>query len=137
MSGLVADTSVAIKWFAREEQADIAEAVLASGVHIHAPEFLWIETANGLWKKWRKNQMLLEDVGTSVAKLRDLIGYWHADAGLIEAASAMSLVLGHPVYDCIFLVLARNLKMKVLTADKRLLGIAPQGLAVALADWKP
>lgn len=136
MSGLVADTSVAIKWFAREEQSDIAEAVLSSGLRIHAPEFLWIETANALWKKWRKNQMPGDDVGISVSKLRDLVDQWHADADLIEDALALSLELGHPVYDCIFLVLARNLKTQLVTADKRLLTIAPAELVVALADWQ-
>ena len=136
MIGLIADTSVAIKWFAREEQSDIAEAILESGVEIHAPEFMWIETANGLWKKWRQRILPRDDVGASVAKLRGLIDHWHADADLVEDASAMSVALGHPVYDCIFLVLARNLKIQVVTADRRLLGIAPHGLAVALEEWR-
>jgi predicted nucleic acid-binding protein len=136
VSGLIADTSVAIKWFAREEQSDVAEAILEAGVDIHAPDFMWIETANGLWKKWRQNVLPREDVGVSVAKLRDMIDYWHADWELIENASALSMDLAHPVYDCIFLVLARKLNIPLVTADKRLLGIAPDGLAVALGDWR-
>ena len=137
MSGLIADTSVAIKWFAREEHSDIAEAILESGLDIHAPEFMWIETANGLWKKWRKKDLPREDVGLSVAKLKSMIDYWHADGDLIELATDMSLELAHPVYDCIFLVLARKLKIPLVTADKRLLGLARDGLAVALEDWGP
>lgn len=136
MTGLIADTSVAIKWFAMEEQSDLAEAILESGVEIHAPDFMWIETSNGLWKKWRKKDLPREDVGLSVAKLRGMIDYWHADRDLIELTSEMSVELAHPVYDCIFLVLARKLKIPLVTADTRLLGIAPDGLAVALEDWR-
>ena len=136
MRGLIADTSVAIKWFAMEEQSDLAEAILESGVEIHAPDFMWIETSNGLWKKWRKKDLPREDVGLSVAKLRGMIDYWHADRDLIELTSEMSVELAHPVYDCIFLVLARKLKIPLVTADTRLLGIAPDGLAVALEDWR-
>ncbi len=137
MTGLIADTSVAIKWFAREEQSDVAEAILEAGEEIHAPDFLWIETANGLWKKWRQKVLPENDVRISTAKLRGLIDHWHADRDLIESASAMSMELDHPVYDCIFLVLARKLKIPLVTADKRWLGIAPDGLAVALEKWRP
>jgi predicted nucleic acid-binding protein len=137
MTELVVDSSVAIKWFAREPQADLAEAILASGREIHAPELLCVETANGLWKKWRKDQLAAGDVGPSVAKLRSLVDRWHLDGELVEDAAALSLSLAHPVYDCIYLALARKLRTVVVTADTRLLAIAPAGLAVALAGWRP
>ena len=137
MNGLIADTSVAIKWFMREQQSEIAEAILESGLEIHAPEFMWIEAANGLWKQWRKLLLPQDDVAVSVAKLRGLVDHWHADADLLADASEMSVELAHPVYDCIFLVLARKLKMPLVTADKRLLAISPKGRVVALEDWRP
>jgi predicted nucleic acid-binding protein len=137
MRALVADSSVAIKWFAWETQSDLAEAMLGSEWRIHAPEFLWIETANGLWKKWRRKELSRIDVEQSVAKLRGVIDEWHTDRDLVEDAAELSLELGHPVYDCLFLALARKLEMPVITADTRLLSIAPNGLAIALTEWRP
>ena len=135
MSSLVVDTSVAVKWFVREELSDAAEALWSAGLKLHAPDLMWLETANALWKKWRKKDLPLTDVGPSVTRLREVIDRWHDDIDLVEAATAMSLELDHPVYDCVFLVLAHNLKSRVISADQRLLAAAPAGLAIALADW--
>jgi predicted nucleic acid-binding protein len=49
----------------------------------------------------------------------------------------LALELPHPVYDCLYLALARRLGTSCITADRKLLSVAPAGLAVALADWPP
>jgi predicted nucleic acid-binding protein len=137
MSDVVIDTSVAVKWFAREGLSGLAAAVLEQGATLHAPEFLAVETANALWKKWRKKEFPEKDVRVSVVNLRSMIDVWHADTGLIDDAIALSLRLCHPVYDCLFLALAKTLQARLITADKRLLSAVPGGPAIALEDWHP
>lgn len=137
MTGVIVDASVAIKWFVSEEQAELAEAILNCGLRIHAPGLLELEAANGLWKKSRKSAFPLADVVPSVLRLKQLVDQWHGDAGLIEAAAALSLELDHPVYDCVYLALSRHLGAPVITTDRRLLLVAPKGDAIALQDWRP
>lgn len=136
MKEIIADTSVAIKWFARETQDDLAEAILGAGASIHAPGLLMIELANGLWKKTQRGEFLASDVQPSLSRLRQLVDHWHGDESLIEAASRLSLELAHPVYDCLYLALAADLGAPLVTADKRLLAVAPKGRAVALEEWR-
>ena len=136
MTGLVVDASVALKWFVPEADREAARQLLLSDVTLHAPRFLAIETVNAAWKNWRK-QNIDEAVVRSVGeRLPRLIDSWHADDGLLDDAADMALALNHPIFDCIYIVLAKRLGVKVVTADKRMLGVAPEQ-AVALADWKP
>jgi predicted nucleic acid-binding protein len=137
MTDYVADASVALKWFVPEELGDAAERLIASGHPLHAPRFLAVETVNAAWKNWRKRligEAIVRDVG---AKLEELVDAWHADELLLPEAAKLALGLSHPVFDCLYLVLARRLGTAVVTTDKRLLAIAPPGLALDLADWCP
>lgn len=132
MTELVVDASVALKWFVPEVNGEVARRLLISGVILHAPRFLAIETINAAWKNWRK-ELIGEEVVRSVSgRIETLIDAWHADEPMLQEAAEMALQLKHPLFDCLYLVLAKRLGAKVITADKRLLGIAPHGLAVAL-----
>ena len=137
MTELVVDASVALKWFVPEVDGDAARRLLTSGVTLHAPRFLAVETINAAWKNWRK-QLIGEDVVGGVSgKIEALIDVWHVDETLLREATDLARGLNHPLFDCLYLVLAKRLGAKVVTADKRLLGVAPAGLTVALADWRP
>ncbi len=74
-------------------------------------------------------------VGEATASIDRTIGAWRETERLLEAALKFSFDLDHAVYDCIYLALAQQLNAVCVTADKRLLSIAPKGLVVALADW--
>jgi predicted nucleic acid-binding protein len=137
MTGVVVDASVALKWFVPEPDEEIAERLLTSGSRLHAPRFLAIETLNAAWKNWRK-RLIDDSVVRSVGeRLPELVAGWHADEEICEDAANMALALNHPIFDCLYLALAQRLDLKVVTADKRMLSVAPNGLIVALADWKP
>lgn len=137
MSDYIADASVALKWFVPEEHAELAEKLITSGHTLHAPRFMAVETVNSVWKNWRKQLIGEAVVRATVLKLEALVDHWHADELLLPEAVALSISLNHPIYDCIYLALARSLGGAVITADKRLLAVAPKGLAVALEDWRP
>ncbi len=135
MTDLVIDASVAIKWYVREEDSEIAHRILVSPPRLHAPVLLRLELANGLWKNWRRKLITIGQVGEATASIDRTIGAWRETERLLEAALKLSFDLDHAVYDCIYLALAQQLNAVCVTADKRLLSIAPKGLVVALADW--
>ena len=137
MTDLVIDASVAIKWYVNEEDSGVAHRVLISPSRLHAPALLKLELGNGLWKNWRKKVITIEQANEAIASIGRTIAEWRETETLLEAALKLSFDLDHTVYDCIYLALARQLNAVCVTADKRLLTVAPKGLAVALADWKP
>jgi predicted nucleic acid-binding protein len=134
---LVVDASVVIKWYVREEDSEIAHRILVSPPRLHAPALLRLELANGLRKNWRKTLISIDQAGEAIISIDRTIGTWHDTDGLFGSAFKLSFDLDHALYDCIYLALARQLNAVSITADKQLLSVAPKGLAVALADWKP
>ena len=57
MATLVVDSSVALKWFLKEHDADQAELVLSAGGELLAPDLVLAEVANGLRRQERANRL--------------------------------------------------------------------------------
>lgn len=114
----VVDASVAIKWVVEEEGSDRAR--LLASAKLEAPDLLPIECANILWRKVRLGDLRGEGATERLALLLrspvTLIG----SRELLDAALRLSLDLGHPVYDCLYLALAIRDAIPLLTADRRL-----------------
>ena len=60
---------------------------------------------------------------------------------LVDDALALARQIGHPVYDCVYLILAARLGNKMITADAKFadkLGSTAHGRHIVhLADWRP
>lgn len=54
----------------------------------------------------------------------DLVDHIEPDRTLLAEALALATHLDHPVYDCLYLVLARREVASLLSADRRLLELA-------------
>ena len=116
---LVVDASVAVKWFAEEEDSERA-SLLASGAEvIHCPHLLASEVGSALWRKVLQGQMELGDARTAMESLARMPITWHADEAL--GADCLRLALAHDrtVYDCVYLALAYRLNARLVTADIR------------------
>lgn len=61
-SRVVVDASVAIKWFVPEVHAEAARRLLREGMILLAPDLIWAEVANALWRKWREKELAAETV---------------------------------------------------------------------------
>lgn len=121
MSAVVVDASVAVKWIVDEDGSDAAAALL-DGRPIHAPDLLYVETANALWAIHRRGAIPRDAVREGVAWLRAAPILRHADApGLAARAAAIALDLDHPVYDCLYLAVAIDAGLPLVTADRRFL----------------
>jgi len=115
----VVDASVVIKWFVPEVDSEAARQLLNTANDYYAPDLLFAETANTIWKKIRRGELtadrgqhLVEDIGRIAV---------HAVPCRVLAEDALALANATTttVYDALYLALAVRLKTRVITADQR------------------
>jgi predicted nucleic acid-binding protein len=117
---IVVDASTAIRWLFKLDLSDRAEALLASGERLIAPDLVLAEIASAIWK-FVRFEGVSADSATAVLSDADQ----HFDElvpanGLKDRALALAIELGHPVYDCFYLALAQQRAGVVVTTDRRL-----------------
>ena len=114
----VIDASVAAKWLAPEPDSPLAEALLDD--ELIAPDLLFVEVGNILWKKQLRGEM---DAAATLLGARWLLQVplqVHDSAWLLAEALGLALQLQHPAYDCFYLALAQRIGVPMVTADRRL-----------------
>ena len=137
---LVVDASVAVKWLLREEEdSEIADLLRTGDYELHAPALLRFEVSNALWRRTRRNGIGRDRAERLAAEIARMPIAWNEDATLAEDAFPLALSLGHPIYDCVYLALARRLGARLATADVRFARAAAAGgyggdIAV-LSEW--
>lgn len=121
----VVHASVALKWVVPETGTAEARAFLnratERGAILLAPELLWAEVANVLWKKASAADGLLE--GEATTALHALLGSPISvvpHAAIAEAALQIALALGITAYDSMYLALAEARDAVLVTFDTRL-----------------
>ena len=122
MSVLVVDASVVVKWFIPEVDSDAARRLLAGSHDYIAPDLLFAETANTIWKKVRRGEVLARDGERLVADVGRAAVETVPSRALVADAYALAVVTGHTVYDAMYLALAVRLDTRMITADERLAG---------------
>ncbi len=125
MTALVVDASVAVKWFVDEPGTDAALALLDH--ELHAPDLIYAEVANILWKKQVRGEVDPDVAACSAEALAHV--QMHIEPCALLAVDAVTLAarLEHPAYDCFYLALARRMGATFVTADKRLVARCQQG----------
>lgn len=127
----VVDASVAGKWLAPEADSALAEALLDD--ELAAPDLLYVELANLLWKKRERGEIEESTARLAARWLLQVPIRVHDTAGLMEETLSLALRLGHPTYDCCYLALARREGVQLITADRRLYTRCRVGDAADLA----
>jgi predicted nucleic acid-binding protein len=116
----VVDASVVLKWFVPEIHSDAARRLLQLPHQYLAPDLLFAETANAIWKKIRRGEL----TGEQGQRLVDDIGAVAIEAVscrvLASDAHALAVATGRTVYDALYLALAVRLQTRMITADERL-----------------
>ncbi len=117
------DTSVAVKWFIREEDsekaADLRHAHGRVEILLHAPDILLLELTNAL----RYSPLVSAEEIPQALRLFPGLGITIIPFDLDALISSVTLSLEHDlaVYDAYFLALAQTLEMPLITADQRML----------------
>lgn len=120
MKRLVADASVVVKVFFDEENSAVARRLLLGAEEAMAPDWIWVEAANVVWKKQRRGEIPPED---AVAILKDMAALpvrTVPSKDLIDEAMVLAMELGRSVYDSLYVALAVRTGAPMVTADERL-----------------
>lgn len=115
----VVDASVAIKWFVPEIHADAARRLLGEGITLLAPDLIWAEVANALWRKWREKELAAESVEGILNDFRRYPLRIHTGESLYDVAWPVARSSGRTFYDSLYLALAMSNGCPLVTADLR------------------
>ncbi len=117
----VLDASVIIKWFIPEmywERAVLLQNYPDSS--LHAPDFAQLECTSILSKKVRRKELKLIEANQIQELLLQMPVQMYPWQDLLLEAGQLAHETYRSVYDCLYLVLAKQLKGKMVTADKKL-----------------
>ncbi|HUF76247.1 MAG TPA: type II toxin-antitoxin system VapC family toxin [Longimicrobiales bacterium] len=117
---IIVDASIAFLWFANEPDRWGAAHLLETDSALLAPELMAVEVTNAWWKKLRRREMERPDVEQAVTHLLALGITWTTGTTLLRPAARLAAEIEHPVYDCLYLVLAQAHAGSLATADDRL-----------------
>ncbi len=121
---LVLDSSAAIEVVLQRDQSKKFSDQLSDADWVIAPDLFTSEIVNVFWKYYQFGDLSLEmcehGIDNSLAIVDDIISAQE----LYQEAFALSCMNRHPVYDTLFLVLARRHNGTLLTLDKKLSKLA-------------
>ena len=117
MSAVIVDANVALKWVVTEEDSEAAAALASRD--LAAPAILLGECANALWAKVRRRELSSAEALERLEALQTVpVELVPLDA-LAGEALGLAFQLDHPVYDCLYLALALQRDLLLITADGR------------------
>lgn len=135
----VLDASVAVKWYLPSagepfsEQAKLVrEMVLLGDDKFIAPDLLWVEFGNVMWRSVRRGRLTAEEAKLGVDAFAKMTILNVPSHPIIPIALDLAISSNCTVYDCLYVTLAMESSAQLITADEQLF----QSLhAVAPVKW--
>ncbi|QVV68754.1 type II toxin-antitoxin system VapC family toxin [Synechococcus sp. LA31] len=121
---LVLDASAVVRIIEGSPQAAAFQQAVLDAELVLAPELMLTEVSNALWRLQRAGQLQAESLQQCLSRAAALVDHIEPDRHLQVEALALACHLDHPVYDCLYLALARREAAILLTADQRLQRLA-------------
>jgi predicted nucleic acid-binding protein len=113
---IVIDTSIALQWVLPEGGSERSFEYVRADDVISA-DVLLVEAANVLAKKVRAKDITGQEAIHALELVRSGLTRLVRSEPLIGRALELSIVLSHPVYDCVFLACAEQVKGRLATRD--------------------
>ena len=124
---LVIDASVLIKFYVPEILSDRAEQLLGKvgnkDINLLAPDLIYPEAGNILWKKQRLKELTPSEVEEITDAILSLPLKIEASESLLPLAVDIAIAYGITVYDALYLSLARVYEITLITADRKLVEV--------------
>ena len=127
MNDYVLDASVAAKWFLSSEGEELKSEALAvlrkyanGRLRLVVPDLFWPEIGNILWKASRVGRMSKSSAMQAIHVLKEQSIPTYPSFPLLQDAFTISANFDRTVYDSIYIALAVELNITLLTADERL-----------------
>jgi len=119
---LVIDASVAVKWLVDEPEHLAARSLLDLSEQLQAPDLVFVETANVLWKKVLRRELTAQQAVEGIDWLPRLFETIIPSTLLVSRALRIAIEMAHPVYDCLYLACCEHVDADLVTTDARLVG---------------
>ena len=120
MSVFVVDASLVVKWFIPEVHSDTARRWLEASHDYIAPDLVFPEAGNAIWKKVRRGELTDDEGQRLTVDLSRVAVEAVSMRGLLPDAHALAVSTGVTLYDATYLTLAVRLETQVITGDDRL-----------------
>lgn len=125
ISDCVIDASVAIKLFLQEEDSDKADLLFtalttAAPARFYVPDLFFVECGNVLWKYVRFHGYPPDSARQDVAALKALKLLTVSTADLLSNALELAFQFEVTAYDAVYVALAKQLNLPLITADSSL-----------------
>ena len=121
----VIDASVLVKTVLPENGSDIAAELIRkhrdNTISLVAPDHILVESVNAIWKHVSVLRDVTEDeAGRALSLLRNAGVLYFSAADYCHLALQLAVKYRHPVYDTLYIALARDLNCSVISADETL-----------------
>jgi predicted nucleic acid-binding protein len=127
LTALVLDASVALKWAlpsANEtlttESVQLLKRYTDGEINFLVPDVFWAEVGNVLWKGVRQRRWPQVTAEGAASDMRDRDFSTVSSLTLLPDALKIALAHDRSVYDCLYVALAIQFKIEMITADERL-----------------
>jgi predicted nucleic acid-binding protein len=120
VSRFVVDASVAIKWYLPEPNSTDADRLLSGGFQLLAPDLLFSEVGNILWKRVMRSEITVQKAQIILRDLEALPMALRSASDLAENAMTVACGLKRSFYDSLYLALALTTDCRLVTADRKL-----------------
>ncbi len=121
---IVLDTCAAVEVVLGRAQSTELSELLAQAEWVVAPDLYISEVSNVFWKYHRFENLPFQDAEEKLEQSINLVDDFVSTRDFYKEAFMFSCLVGRPVYDSMFLVLARRLSARLLTVDQKLRKIA-------------
>ena len=135
MRPCVVDASLIAAAFFQEQCAEEAGAVLASGRQLYAPDLIYPEVANAVWKRHRRREINEEEASQLLADIARMPLQITPSNRLIDSALRLAIQTDRTVYDCLYVALALDQACPLITADRRLVNALARGPLADRVRW--
>ena len=120
MREVVVEASVAVKWVVEEAHSAKAALLLQCEAR-HAPDHWQAEAINVLWAKVYRGDLVAADAEARMTALLRAPIVATPIASLMPRAFAISVAHSVTIYDSLYVALAEQRDLKLVTADMRLI----------------
>jgi len=121
---IVIDASAAVSLVLAMPGSEILYTPLDEAELVMAPDLFIAEVCNAIWKYRKADLLSMDRCERALEHALSLPDQLESSSGLHREAFALAVRHNHPVYDALYLVLARRNNAAILTLDHRLAELA-------------